>query len=72
MNENFLEILHKNDSNEMQKFLLTNGKKPKPHSPIYFINKDEEQKGDVKDGRKTEHESIDDRDQGDNKEAEVC
>lgn len=39
-NDNYLEVLNKNDEETMRKFLLSNGKK-KPVSPIYFISKEE-------------------------------
>ena len=38
-NDNYLEVLNKNDEEAMRKFLLSNGKK-KPVSPIYFISEE--------------------------------
>lgn len=38
--EDYLTILNKNDIDLMRKFLLSNGKKQKPISPIYYIQKE--------------------------------
>ena len=38
----FLEVITSNDEEKMRKYLLQNGKKPKPISPFEFsISKDE-------------------------------
>lgn len=40
----FIDILMENSPESMMKFLLENGKKPKPISPIYFEdNKESEE-----------------------------
>lgn len=51
MNDNFIDILIENNSDSMEKFLLENGKKPKPHCPFYYDESEDE-----KDGRNTKHE----------------
>lgn len=38
----FIDILIKNDPESMKDFLLKNGKKPKPISPLIFHLKEEE------------------------------
>lgn len=38
--ETFLKILKDNDSDELKKWILTNGKKPKVICPIEFITRD--------------------------------
>lgn len=58
MKTNFLEVLNKNDDNEMKKFLLSEGKKPKPYSPIYFVDKEELEGGKESNGRKTDNGTI--------------
>jgi len=40
--EDFLSILYKNDMDKMKKFIISNGKKPKPISPIYYIKDSED------------------------------
>lgn len=40
-NSKYLEILLKNDQLELENFLISNGKGPKPICPIIFINKEE-------------------------------
>lgn len=43
MDENkFVEVLMEDNPESMMKFLLENGKKPKPISPIYFMDLKEE------------------------------
>jgi hypothetical protein len=39
----FLDILMENKPEAMMKFLLENGKKPKPICPIYFIKNNKEE-----------------------------
>lgn len=58
MNTNFLEVLNKNDDNEMKKFLLSEGKKPKPHSPIYFVDMEDSEGGKESNGRKTNNGTV--------------
>lgn len=41
--KSFLEILQSNSEKELEEFILTNGKLPKPICPIMFINKTEDQ-----------------------------
>ena len=36
----FLKILMEDDKEKMKKFIVSNGKKPKPASPVYFIPKE--------------------------------
>lgn len=38
---NFVKVLMEYNPEDMMKFLLKNGKKPKPISPIYFKDKNE-------------------------------
>lgn len=38
--QNFLEILKRNDEKEIQEFLLSFGKKPKPYCPFYIDKSD--------------------------------
>ena len=38
--DDYLTILNKNDPELLRRFLLSNGKKQKPISPIYFISKE--------------------------------
>lgn len=38
---NFIDVLISNNEEEMRKYLLLNGKKPKPISPFYFLPKEE-------------------------------
>ena len=37
----FIDVLISNNEDEMRKYLLLNGKKPKPISPFYIIPKEE-------------------------------
>ena len=72
MNNNFLDILNRNDSNEIKNFLLSDGKKPKPYCPFYFVKGNNTEKGDQKDGRrKTDNGTVDERDQRSNEETEI-
>lgn len=43
----FIDILKDNDENKLKEFLLENGKKAKPFSPFYFVNKDDDKKEEV-------------------------
>ena len=40
--DNFLEVITSNDEEKMRKYLLQNGKKPKPISPFEFSKQKEE------------------------------
>ena len=40
--DDYLDILNSNDQDLMKEFLLSNGKKQKPISPIFYINKEED------------------------------
>lgn len=40
--DNFIDILKSNDEDKIKLFLLENGKKQKPFSPFYFINRNTE------------------------------
>lgn len=42
MDNDFIEILLKDDAEEILKFINNNGKR-KPYSPIFFLKKDENQ-----------------------------
>jgi hypothetical protein len=42
--DKFIKVLMENKPDQMMNFLLENGKKPKPISPIYFIKPPEEKK----------------------------
>lgn len=37
----FIEVLSNNNEDEMRKYLLLNGKKPKPIAPFYFLPKED-------------------------------
>ena len=39
--DNFIEVLMNNNEEEMRKYLLLNGKKPKVISPFNFVSKEE-------------------------------
>ena len=56
MNDNFIDVLLENNSDSMEKFLLENGKKPKPHCPFYYDESEDEENG-----RDTKHEVINGR-----------
>lgn len=58
MNENkFIDILMENSPESMMKFLLENGKKSKPISPIYFEDsKEMEETKNEREKRSNEHE----------------
>lgn len=43
--DDYLTILNQNDPELLRRFLLSNGKKQKPISPIYFISKEVEKNG---------------------------
>jgi hypothetical protein len=36
----FLEVLNRNNEEEIKSYLLQNGKSPKPRAPFYFIKKE--------------------------------
>lgn len=36
----FLQLLLQNNENEVKKFLISKGKKPKPFCPIQFVEKE--------------------------------
>lgn len=38
----FLQLLLQNNENEVKKFLISKGKKPKPFCPIQFVEKETE------------------------------
>ena len=40
----FLQLLLQNNEDEIKKFLISKGKKPKPFCPIQFIKKEDELK----------------------------
>ena len=60
----FISILKKNDPDSIRKFLLSNGKKPKPYCPFYFEKTEVDSNG----GR--EHEILDEGNQRSNEETE--
>lgn len=43
MKDEFMDVLMNNNAEEIKKYLLKNGKKPKPIAPFYFIKKDKEE-----------------------------
>lgn len=40
--DDYLDILNSNNQDLMKEFLLSNGKKQKPISPIFYITKEED------------------------------
>lgn len=58
MSANFMDVLKENNPDSMKKFLLENGKKPKPHCPFYLVEEDEIRKEEVN-GRSSEHGKSD-------------
>ena len=50
--DSFFELLCLNDSKELSKFMMDNGKGPKPFCPIMFVDKEEIEKEKENDGEK--------------------
>ena len=48
--DSFFELLCLNDSKELSKFMMDNGKGPKPFCPIMFVDKEEIEKEKENDG----------------------
>ena len=44
-NETFLELFYSDNQKKIREYLLKSGKKPKPISPIMFLPKEQEDKG---------------------------
>ena len=42
-NQNFMDVLMSDNPDQIQEFLLENGKNPKPHCPFYFEKKESEE-----------------------------
>ena len=43
----FLQILLQNNEDEVKKFLISKGKKPKPFCPIQFVKEEDEMKNNA-------------------------
>lgn len=67
----FMDVLKQNKDDELKKFILLFGKKPKPFSPIYFFESKDSQKGETNnEWREAKHGAVNGWNQRVYKEAE--